>query len=734
MHLNQGWRVVGCLGLMLLCTASMRSIPGAVAESSPPASSSTAECDAEAGQTLELLARDLVYRSQGYAAAGQFDLAARSLEQALLTVPAIGDPFAKTEMVANIAGESGGQPSTMEQMILHASKSQQKEISLALLPKIAAATQALEGEYGVINTKRAILIRLARYYTTLGQTEQARSLLDEAEQLLGRLQGDGFGLIAAPLAEGYAAAGEKPAAIAVLDRAVQQTEAMKTQDQGYLADIYRAIAIGYGKAGAEQPAQRAAERIQVPVVKAKTLAAIARYLAQAGSPAAAETMLTQAQDILSTLPEGSRSDAMAEVALAYAESGQWESARERVGKISSAEVKIRTLAELASISHRANRPEPATKLMADLAAIAQTISPFDNGDSLLREISGQYLANQQYELALALSQSLDETLRHDLLLKLVEEASAAGKFAIAQQAAEVIPPGWENQTRYISLRSLAAGYAQAGQYEQAIQLLTQIKDNSNYPSQSLGRVAIAQAYREEGQVDRAADQLTQALKALETLENSPAKLEAMGAIAVTFAQMQQSSQAADAQARALAVAKALNPQGSTSYSVEQLLSQSLKAQEYPLAFRLVEALGDSEERDRPLQMILQQMLDAGELSAVSKAAEKLYNPHQKVAFWLKVADHYRGTGQPEPAAEILAQALTIAQNLTGPDENSFVAVAQIDPSIPVNDDFDRGSLLEAIALRYAEMGRYEAARQAAQSLRSPLEQERLIQRLACYQG
>ena len=149
MHLNQGWRVVGCLGLMLLCTASMRSIPGAVAESSPPASSSTAECDAEAGQTLELLARDLVYRSQGYAAAGQFDLAARSLEQALLMVPAIGDPFAKTEMVANIAGESGGQPSTMEQMILHASKSQQKEISLALLPKIAAATQALEGEYGI---------------------------------------------------------------------------------------------------------------------------------------------------------------------------------------------------------------------------------------------------------------------------------------------------------------------------------------------------------------------------------------------------------------------------------------------------------------------------------------------------------------------------------------------------------------------------------------------------------
>lgn len=712
----------------------MRSMPRAAAEPSPQVGSSNPACDPQSGQTLELLARDLVYRSQGYAAAGQREVAARSLEQALLMAATVKDPFAKTELVSNIAGESGGQPSTMEQMILQAAKSQQKDIPLGLLPKIAAATQGLEGEYGVINTRRAILIRLARYYTTLDQPDQARSLLDEARQLLGRLQGDGFGLIASPLAEGYAAVGDRAAAIAVLDQAVRQTEAMKTQDPGYLADIYRAIAIGYGKAGAEQPAQRAADRIPVPVVKAKTLAAIARSLAQADSAAPTTALLTQAQTLLSQVPEAARSEAMAEMALAYAEGGQWETAREIVGKISSAEVKIRTLATLAATGDRAGRPEMATQLMADLAAIARTISPFGNGDSLLREIFGQYLADQQYELALALSQSLDETLRHDLLLKLGEEASAAGNFAIAQRVTEMIPPGWENQTRYLSLKSLAAGYAQGGQSDQAIQLLAQIKDSSNYPSQSLARLAIAQAYREDGQTEPALGQLTEALKALETLENSPAKIEAMGAIAVELAQLEQPARAAQVHQRALTVARALNPQGSISYSLEQLLGQSLKAQDYSLAFQLVEGLGDSEERDRPLQMILQQMLDGGDLAGAANAVEKLYSPHQRVAFGLKVADHDWGTGQAESAAKSLDQALAIAQALPGPDENNFAAAAQIDPSIPVDDEFDRGSLLEAIALRYAAMGRYEMARQAAQSLRSPLDQERLIQRLACYQG
>jgi hypothetical protein len=60
------------------------------------------------------------------------------------------------------------------------------------------------------------------------------------------------------------------------------------------------------------------------------------------------------------------------------------------------------------------------------------------------------------------------------------------------------------------------------------------------------------------------------------------------------------------------------------------------------------------------------------------------------------------------------------------------AAQRIDPSIPPSDEFDRGSLIEAIAIRYGELGQNNIAAQTAQALQSPAYRERLLQRLACY--
>lgn len=730
MHWNKGWNTAGLLGIMLLCTASMHPIPLAKAQTQP--SAPVTECLEQQGQTLERLTRDLIYRSHGYVNSGQFDEAARSLDRALQLAATVEDPFSKTDLIANIAGETGGQPSTMEQLIDYAVTTQQPDIPLNLLPKVVAAAQTLDGEYGVINVKRAVLVRLAQDYIRLEQPDQARSLLDQARQLLNSLQGDGFGLIAAPVAEGYATLGDQQSAIEILNQALQLTEAMTTNDQDYLADIFSKIATAYSKAGADQQALKVAERIQVPQVKARTLAAIARQAAQTGSSAQANLILTQAQELTSTVPEALRLDVLSQIALAYAHSGQWDTALDVADTIASAEIKIRTLAQLASAHDRANRPAAAAEILNDLAAIARTIEPFYDGDTLLREVFAEYLANQQYTLAFQFSQTLDETLQHDLLLKLIAEASAAEEFAIALQAAEVMPPGWENQTRYLALRSIVAGYAEAGQYEQAVQLLQQIQDSSDYPSHTLARVAIAQSYRKAGQPEQALEQLNQALQSLTRLNDTSAKLEAQSLITVQLAQLQQMDRAIEVQTQALATAKALNPYGPLSYGIEQLVTHYLSAGEYPLALQLVQSLETEIEHDRLLQVVLQQMLEVGELQAVRQAADQIRNPNQQVAFWVKLSDYYRGLGQLEPAAEVLAQAFAIAQSLPGPDENTFAEAAQIDPSVPIWDDFDRGSLLESIAIRYAELGQQDVAHQIAQALRSPTDQERLIQRLACY--
>ncbi len=703
-----------------------------VAEAQTQLSDSVSECTERRGQTLELLARDLIYRSGVYADAGQFDWAARSLDQALQMVARVEDPHAKTELISNIASETGGQPGTMERIIAHAVTAQQQEIPLGLLPKVVEAAQTLDGDYGVINSKRATLIRLAHYYTMLDQPDQARSLLEQAQQLLNSLHGDGFGLIASPVAEGYAALGDRGAAIQVLDQALQHTEAMTTSNRDYLADIFSAIATAYAHAGAEQQALQVAGQIEVVGVQAKTLAAIASHVAQTLPTPQVNSILSQALALTQTMPVDSRSDVLSQIALVYAERGERDTALEVVDAIASPNIKIQTLAKLASISYRAHRPEAGTALLGDLVAIAQTIEPFYGGDSLLREIFNQYVANQQYGLAFQLSQMLDETSQSNLLLKLVEEASVAREFAIALQAAEVIPPGWENQTRSLALRSIAAGYAQAGQFEQAIQLLQRIEDTSAYPSQVLARVAIAQSYRQERQPNLAIDQLNQALQSLENLDDSPVKLEALSLMAIEFTQLEQPDRALEMQTQALNVVSTLDPSGTSSYGIEQLITQYLRVGEYDLALQLVEMIETEPIQDRFLQIILRQRLEVGDLEAVWQAADNLHDPNQKVAFWVKISDHYRGRGQTERATEILARAFAIAQAIPGPDSRNIAEAAQIDPSVAIWNEFDRGSLIESIAIRYAELQQDETARQTVQALRSPANQEHLLRRLICY--
>jgi thioredoxin-like negative regulator of GroEL len=162
------------------------------------------------------------------------------------------------------------------------------------------------------------------------------------------------------------------------------------------------------------------------------------------------------------------------------------------------------------------------------------------------------------------------------------------------------------------------------------------------------------------------------------------------------------------------------------------VNQYLGAEQYTLAIQLVQTLKGEYEHDRELQRILNQMLEVGEFQPVLQTANTIRNPNQKVAFFLKIADFYIGTGQSDKAAEILAQAFAIAQTIEGPEEKFAGEAARIDPSIPFSDEFDRGSLIEAIAIRYAELRQHNLADQTAQALQSSTYRDRLIQRLACY--
>lgn len=736
-----GWTrvraVAGLLSMVLVGGVAVPPRSGAVS-----ATTQGAVCaDHQPGQILFLTVRDLTYRSYGYVNTEQFALAALLLENAADMVAAIADPYHQSEVVSLLVGTTGGQPNSLAQLVDRSVATQQPELALGVLAKISPAAQGLQGEYGVINHQRAMLVQLAEYYLQLGQPAPAREHLDHARSLLELLPGDGWGLRAAPVAEGYVSLGDRQSAIAILDAARRHTEAMmaadpdpsvpvlrRTNEAEYLSSIFQAIAIAYAKAGALEAALAAVDAIPLLNIQASTLAAITREGAATTSPDQRESlgqrMTALVQGISSTSPDQAR----AALALAYGHLGQWPQALEWVGSLSSPDLKIQTLTDLAIIG--ADRPDLVSTLLADLVATAQGLPPFTNGDLLQYQAANQYIAQQRYGLAWALIQRIDagSMLHSDTLMALIRATSAAGEFELAQQAVAILDPGWNNQVRSQALLTMVQGYLQAGQGTAALSLLPDIEDNPYLPYQVLARIAIARFYRQNNQPDLALEHLNQGVQDLHRLLPT-VNVSSLGQIILELNALGQGEQVQALLTTALAWAYTSNI--TTADGISSLVHQFLYAQNYPLALGLVQSLESTVEGDLVASLMVEHLLDMGEMAIATQVITTLQDPHRRVELGVKIADYYRALGQPQAAADWLAQSFGLAAALPGPDQVSYGDASQRDHSIPARDPRDRGSLLEAIALRYGEMGQWAAAQQAVQALESPADQAALQQRLEC---
>lgn len=726
---HRGWRRVG-MGIAAAVLAWMPGWPLAVSLANEPGVIDPQICPQQRGYYLDILLRNtLLYNSNRYAQSGQFELAARSLYHGATLVPTLEYPHLRSELVAYLIGRSGGQPSTLDQLLAHAQSTNQPEVLLPLLEAIAVGAQSLTGDYGVVYTRQATLVRLAQIYHVLGDSAQARTQLDAAQASLPGLQGDGYGLRVAPIAEAYVALGDSETAIALLDPALALTRQMSL-DSGsgrlaYQSDIFSTLAIAYHRAGDEATALQILDEIHQEGIRVRTLIALA-----AAQPAEqAIPLLDQATQQLLSLPAAERSPLLHPLAVGYAQAGQWDRAWQQVDAISSPEEKIRTLAELAALQMA---PGSNRDLFAELVTTAQGITPFYDGDRLLEQTAQTYIDQGQYDLVLRLSELLDENQRSSLLQRLIPVASRNGDLDVAYAALAAMPPGWENQLYYLSLKEIVAAYAEQGQYDQALRELDNLRNTPSVPSYTQAQMAIAQAYGVQGQPETAVMYLNQALQSMTDLD-ATVEQELLITIAGQFARLDRPQEAIAVQTRVLA---------GESYTVipptDALLTQYLNADHEGLAMQLAQSVQAGDARDRLLYQILTHQLNLGRYEAAASTVAQLQDERQQVVAWLTLVDYYTAAGTPDLALPRLAQATAIATALDGVDEDSTatnpdrVAAMQMDGSIPYRDPLDRGTLIEAIALRYAELRHHETAVEVSLALRSPQDQAALQQRLLCY--
>jgi hypothetical protein len=725
---HRGWRRVG-LGIAAAVFAWTPGLPLSVSSANEPGVIEHQMCSQPRGYYLDILLRNtLLYNSDRYAQSGQFELAARSLYHGATLVPTLEDPRLRAELVAYLIGRAGGQPSTLDQLLAHSQATNQPEALLPLLEAIAVGAQSLTGDYGVVYTRQATLVRLAQIYHDLGDAAQARAQLDAAQATLPMLQGDGYGLRVAPMAEAYAALGESETAIALLEPALMVTRQMSL-DAGsdrlaYQSDILSTLAIAYHRAGDEATALQILDDMQPGGSRARTLIALA-----AAQPTQAIPLLDQATQQLLTLPAAERSPLLHPLAVGYARAGQWDRAWQQVDSMPSPEEKIRTVSELAALQTASGS---SRDLFAELVTTAQGMTPFYDGDRLLEQTAQTYIDQGHYDLVLRLSELLDENQRSNLLQRLIPVASRNGGLEVAYAALAAMPPGWENQLYYLSLKEIVAAYAEQGQYDQALRELEQLRNTPSVPSYTQAQIAIAQAYGAQGHSEAAVMYLNQALQSMTDLD-AAVEQDLLITIAGQFARLDRPEEAIAVQTRVLA---------GDSFSVipptDALLTQYLNADHEALAMQLAQSVQAGDARDRLLYPILTHQLNLGRYEAAASTVAQLQDERQQIVAWLTLVDYYTAAGTPDLAVPRLAQATAIATALDGVDEDSAAtnpdraAAMQMDGSIPYRDPLDRGTLIEAIALRYAELRYHETAVEVSQSLRSPQAQAALQQQLLCY--
>ena len=682
---------------------------------------------------VERYARDtLVYRSWHYAQAGNMQQAAHALRRAITIAESTTDPLLRTELVGQISGLAGSQPSAFQQILEDAIATQQLDIPLELLPEIEAITQPLDDLYPALSTKTHVLTRLANTYLQLEQPEQAQRLLEQAWQTASFADGGAFAIMVAPIAKGYLELGDTEQAITILNQALQAAETVTQPEESYQTQILEPIAVGYVQVGKIEDAVQIAEHIQAAGSRARVLASVAGAYVQAGQLAAAESQLQQAITAAQSFTGYPSESVLAEVAIRYAQAAPSEAALALVDRLESPVIKADTLAALAVSYSQHNQIEQAKGLITRAIATLDAVPFYEQPEQFLLNWSEKFAADHQIELLLELanaSQTQEFILPSQLLMMLAERTAAAGAYDVARQIAAMIPRAdSQGYYRNSALQQVAVGYARSGNPARALEITETMGLCNAQACQANAFIAVAEAVANGDQPGNALmllDQAHESLKAAQTPasdtpdSNRDIWIKLATQYAVQYSLAGQVDQTVDW------LDQLTDQLNTLEYFIaaeltRQVTGDFLKTQHVDLAVQLVQNLEDTSVQGTGWHEIVLQLLEQGKTELARSLVEKVPTPEDKAQLLVALTDDAMGIRDLNLANVLLAEVVAIAQTIPGPE-------------VQYMHDWDRASTFSAIAIRYASLGQYTQAAQIAAMITDETERTYLLQRLVCYQ-
>jgi lipopolysaccharide biosynthesis regulator YciM len=718
-------------------------------------------------------------KARQYANAKNKEKAAQTLAQVLRNVRCLENGWLKAfalEEILDLEMRSSYSRLVADTVDLYIAAGR-KQQAVPMLADALQTVQTLSTPQG--NAKIKSLVSLASHYRAIGQTTQAFKILEQSVQTSKSIEGTEFKMQAlATIAQGYIAAGKFEQASELIAQLLDYTKTFENEipPDSYLypqGELLANLAASYAKARQYNQALQIAQLItKSPSDKLRALSAIAlesaqqgelelalatvqmiearqdtfeakaRLLAeigskyvQAGKPDKAAQVFAEALQTWQTWQTGenilNELWQVSEIIIKYAQSGQPNAASELVPNIpSNGFPKARALAAIALSYAKAGLEAKASQTLSEtLATIAATSDEYHKLDAR-REAIRNFVEAKRFDLASLVAQPIeDELSRAETLKDIAVQAADAGQTELAVQMVQVIGTQFFGYTNAV-LYQVALAHVKALQYDKALQVAKILDNRTVYPAKTLA--AIATGLFKAGQSQRVSKLFTLSVQAANAIEDINAKIPALGAVALEYANTQQLTLASKTVSQAVQVAQTLEEPYLQSAALRLTAEEFIRAKHYDLALLVAQAMKEEYERSSILEGIFVKSMQAEDYEEAHHLVTFLETPERKARWLIAMARQYIQMGNIKGSSQLLSQALQVTRTISGPESKTLVFGTE--PTVTVvEDDSDRGSFLEAIAVEYAKAGQHTQAQLVAKLLKDNATRTRLNQRLACYQ-
>ncbi|MBW4682704.1 MAG: hypothetical protein KME19_21820 [Microcoleus vaginatus WJT46-NPBG5] len=724
------------------------------------------ECQADKNQKASARVRELLEQFQQQAYMEQTEKAEETLLQAFKSLQNLTDEKIKASFLEEIVVDYNNQSAVLSQMLNRYQESGKKERAQTLLSPALQLTQSLSA--GASLAKTRALSSLAGFYAQIGQTSQASELISQALQSEKTIQGGESKTKAlTAIAKAYVAINEFDKATPILSQALEFSQSVKYADPNEKAWVLEPIALSYAQAGnytkaievAEQitdaeyyqetalagiasqyakngnlrQATQLATTIKNIQVQTKALTNIATTSVKSGNKDGGLEIFSQALKVAQTEPQPyNKATLVSESVIQYAQAGEPDAALTGIQAISEPQLKARALGSIALQHAKMGQSEKASQVanqaFNSIAEIKDARQKLDVSGEMLRN----YTKAGFYNYAIQAGEKLGEVFKQagnslDLpdsmqqagnLRELSLKALEAGNYDIALRAIQIIPNSVGYELKEPTLYQVALAYAKTGQSDKAVQIARSIASYSPfYQFKILAAIALQ---------SQNSALLSQTLQEANAIADSEQKSYALAAIGLETAKAGQPEKAANIITQALDASQKVNE---NTNLLTGIAHQLIRGEQYELALPFVKAISIEDHKNNQLQEIAQAAIKSGQYSAAISSANALVNnPQAHARILLLLADKHIEAGQTERVDEVLSQAIAVTGTIAGPESQ----IINVTESIQVEDEYDRASLYETIAIKYAEAKQYDRALQVTQNIQNDAARDLAQKRLACF--